>query len=138
MAKRISTKNADTKPSVAAKPAKPKIHLAIMDDHWLDPVQDDIIARYERFQRKKKELESYYPTFVDFAGQYKYLGLNYSEDEHGWWMREWAPAAKEMYIFGDFNNWNRYQYPLKRRDDGIWEIFLDDKTFAKTFVHGSL
>ena len=139
MAKRNNTKKAATMPSVASPAEKPKIHLAIMDDHWLDPVQDDIIARYERFQRKYKELDGYYAGgLVDFAGQYKYLGLNYSEDEHGWWMREWAPAAKEMYIFGDFNNWNRYQYPLKRRDDGIWEIFLDDKTFAKTFVHGSL
>ncbi len=139
MAKRNNTKKAATMPSVASPAEKPKIHLAIMDDHWLDPVQDDIIARYERFQSKYKELDGYYAGgLVDFAGQYKYLGLNYSEDEHGWWMREWAPAAKEMYIFGDFNNWNRYQYPLKRRDDGIWEIFLDDKTFAKTFVHGSL
>lgn len=139
MAKRNNTKKAATMPSVASPAEKPKIHLAIMDDHWLDPVQDDIIARYERFQRKYKELDGYYAGgLVDFAGQYKYLGLNYSEDEQGWWMREWAPAAKEMYIFGDFNNWNRYQYPLKRRDDGIWEIFLDDKTFAKTFVHGSL
>jgi len=139
MAKRNNTKKAATMPSVASPAEKPKIHLAIMDDHWLDPVQDDIIARYERFQSKYKELDGYYAGgLVDFAGQYKYLGLNYSEDEQGWWMREWAPAAKEMYIFGDFNNWNRYQYPLKRRDDGIWEIFLDDKTFAKTFVHGSL
>lgn len=139
MAKRNNTKKAATMPSVASPAEKPKIHLAIMDDHWLDPVQDDIIARYERFQRKYKELDGYYAGgLVDFAGQYKYLGLNYSEDEQGWWMREWAPAAKEMYIFGDFNNWNRYQYPLKRRDDGIWEIFLDDKAFAKTFVHGSL
>lgn len=139
MAKRNNTKKAATMPSVASPAEKPKIHLAIMDDHWLDPVQDDIIARYERFQSKYKELDGYYAGgLVDFAGQYKYLGLNYSEDEHGWWMREWAPAAKEMYIFGDFNNWTRYQYPLKRRDDGIWEIFLDDKTFAKTFVHGSL
>ena len=138
MAKKTNTKKAATTPSKAVNTAKPKIHLAIMDDHWLDPVQDDIIARYERFQYKLKELESYYPSIVDFAGQYNYLGLNYSEEEHGWWVREWAPAAKEMYIFGDFNNWTRYQYPLRHRDDGIWEIFLDDKTFGKTFVHGSL
>ncbi|MBR4324163.1 MAG: 1,4-alpha-glucan-branching enzyme, partial [Bacteroidales bacterium] len=120
-----------------------------MDDHWLDPVHDDIIARYMRFQNKLKELESYYPlTETDrknglsslerFASQDGFLGLNYSKKERGWWFREWAPAAKEMYIFGDFNNWTRYQYPLKKRDDGIWEIFLDDKTFGKTFVHGSL
>jgi hypothetical protein len=82
MAKRNNTKKAATMPSVASPAEKPKIHLAIMDDHWLDPVQDDIIARYERFQRKYKELDGYYAGgLVDFPGQYKYLGLNYSEDE---------------------------------------------------------
>jgi len=116
MAKRNNTKKAATMPSVASPAEKPKIHLAIMDDHWLDPVQDDIIARYERFQSKYKELDGYYAGgLVDFAGQYKYLGLNYSEDEQGWWMREWAPAAKEMYIFGDFNNWNRYHQTCSKK-----------------------
>ncbi|MBR4327033.1 MAG: 1,4-alpha-glucan-branching enzyme, partial [Bacteroidales bacterium] len=107
------------------------------------------MARYERFHRRLKELESYYPLTAQekkaklsplekLARQDQYLGLNYSKEEKGWWLREWAPAAKEMYVFGDFNGWTRYQYPLSHRDDGIWEIFLDDKTFGKTFVHGSL
>ena len=91
------------------------VHLAILDDHWLDPVKDDIIARYNRFQAKFKELESYYPTFVDFAGQYKYLGLNYSEEDKGWYLREWAPNAKEIFLFGDFNNWDRYKNPLVKK-----------------------
>jgi 1,4-alpha-glucan branching enzyme len=28
--------------------------------------------------------------------------------------REWAPAIKELSIFGDFNNWNRTQYQATR------------------------
>ncbi|MCQ2252112.1 MAG: alpha-amylase family glycosyl hydrolase [Bacteroidales bacterium] len=141
MAKRQCTKKTASKkaePVEKKEEEQPQIHLAIMDDPWLDPVKNDIINRYNRFQAKFKELESYYPTFIDFAGQYKYLGLNYSEEDKGWYLREWAPNAKEIFIFGDFNNWERYQYPLTKKDNGIWEIFLDDKTFGKTFVHGSL
>ncbi len=141
MAKKTNTKQTAETPVAQKKAQKAPepLHLAILDDHWLDPVKGDVEARYLRFQGKLKELESYYPGgLVEFAGQYNYLGLNYSKDDHGWWYREWAPAAKEMYIFGDFNKWERYQHPLKKRDDGIWEIFLDDKTFGKTFVHGSL
>ena len=132
-------KDKDNIKQAAKRAARKKTpHLAILDDHWLDPVQDDVIARYERFHTKLRELEGYAKTLKNFANQHTFLGLNYSKPEHGWWMREWAPAAKALYIFGDFNNWNRTQYPLKRRDDGIWEIFLDDETFGKTFVHGSL
>ncbi len=145
--KKTATPAAADKKAKKSKP-EPK-HLAILDDHWLDPVQDDVMARYERFHRRLKELESYYPLTAQekkaklsplekLARQDQYLGLNYSKEEKGWWLREWAPAAKEMYVFGDFNGWTRYQYPLSHRDDGIWEIFLDDKTFGKTFVHGSL
>ena len=145
--KKTATPAAADKKAKKSKP-EPK-HLAILDDHWLDPVQDDVMARYERFHRRLKELESYYPLTAQekkaklsplekLARQDQYLGLNYSKEEKGWWLREWAPAAKEMYVFGDFNGWTRYQYPLRHRDDGIWEIFLDDKTFGKTFVHGSL
>ncbi|MBQ2098200.1 MAG: alpha amylase C-terminal domain-containing protein [Bacteroidales bacterium] len=145
--KKTATPAAADKKAKKSKP-EPK-HLAILDDHWLDPVQDDVMARYERFHRRLKELESYYPLTAQekkaklsplekLARQDQYLGLNYSKEEKGWWLREWAPAAKEMYVFGDFNGWTRYQYPLSHRDDGIWEIFFDDKTFGKTFVHGSL
>ncbi len=130
-------KNKKTETSVVQTTQEP-VHLSIMDDHWLDPVKDDIIARYNRYLAKFKELESYYPTFVDFAGQYKYLGLNYSEEDKGWYLREWAPNAKEIFLFGDFNKWDRYKNPLVKKENGIWEIFLDDKTYSKTFVHGSL
>ncbi|MCQ2250225.1 MAG: alpha-amylase family glycosyl hydrolase [Bacteroidales bacterium] len=142
MAKRQCTRKTEASKSTAkaAKKAdeKPQIHLSLMDDPWLEPVKDAVLARYLRYQDKLKELESYYPTFIDFAGQYKYLGLNYSEEDHGWYLREWAPNARTIYMFGDFNNWNRSANPLTKKDNGIWEIFLDDATYADKLVHGSL
>ncbi|MCQ2975283.1 MAG: alpha-amylase family glycosyl hydrolase [Bacteroidales bacterium] len=134
-------KNLDTLNEKSSQPKKTKkteINLAILSDPWLTPVKEDIIARHQRYLNKFNELKSYYSTFIDFAGQYKYLGLNYNEEEKGWYYREWAPEAKQLYIFGDFNKWDRKKNPLTKKDNGIWEIFLDDKTYSKTFVHGSL
>ena len=52
---------------------------------------------------------------------------NYSYDDFrkGWWYREWAPAAYQLYLEGDFNNWNQTEYPMKRLENGIWELFLE-------------
>ncbi len=38
----------------------------------------------------------------------------------------WAPNAERVHVFGDFNDWNRDQYPLAPRPDGsgIWEGFV--------------
>ncbi len=35
----------------------------------------------------------------------------------------WAPRAKEVYLTGDFNNWNDTNLPLKKiGNSGLWNI----------------
>ena len=36
----------------------------------------------------------------------------------------WAPNAETVSVAGDFNSWDTRRHPLRRRDAGIWEIFL--------------
>jgi len=38
----------------------------------------------------------------------------------------WAPNAERIFVAGDFNEWNREQYPMTLRGDqsGIWECFI--------------
>jgi 1,4-alpha-glucan branching enzyme len=31
-----------------------------------------------------------------------------------------APKAKEVYLMGDFNNWDDKSHPMDRRPDGAW------------------
>src|SRR5262249_10750713 len=57
---------------------------------------------------------------------------------NGWWYREWAPAAYELFLTGDFNGWDRASHPLHRTDGGVWEIFLPDAEYRETFAHASL
>ncbi len=36
----------------------------------------------------------------------------------------WAPNAETVCVAGSFNQWDAYRHPMRRRDGGIWEIFL--------------
>ncbi|MDR7869670.1 MAG: 1,4-alpha-glucan branching protein GlgB [Tissierellaceae bacterium] len=39
----------------------------------------------------------------------------------------WAPRAKEVYLIGDFNNWNETSLPMKPiGNSGLWNICIDD------------
>jgi 1,4-alpha-glucan branching enzyme len=36
----------------------------------------------------------------------------------------WAPNAQTVSAIGDFNHWDRTQHPMRKRDGGVWEIFI--------------
>ena len=39
----------------------------------------------------------------------------------------WAPNAKELYLFGDFNEWHETSLPMhKVKDTGLWNICVKD------------
>ena len=51
------------------------------------------------------------------AKGYDYFGCR--EDSDGSFvMREWAPAAQEMWLMGDFNDWNQFSHPFKKLEFG--------------------
>jgi 1,4-alpha-glucan branching enzyme len=35
-----------------------------------------------------------------------------------------APEANEVYLAGDFNNWNTGIHPMKKNRDGVWKTSL--------------
>lgn len=41
------------------------------------------------------------------------------EDTHTTF-RVWAPHADEVYVIGDFNDWNEYSFPLEKEENGYW------------------
>lgn len=37
-----------------------------------------------------------------------------------------APAAKDVYVIGEFNDWKAYGYDMKKiSDGGIYELFIE-------------
>lgn len=107
-------------------------------DSWLKPVADEVQRRYERYRNCLKNIEDQYGSLKNFASTHEFLGFHYDRFRHGWWYREWAPAAHYLSLFGDFNGWNRYENPMEKTDNGVWEIFLPDSEYSKRLVHGSL
>lgn len=116
---------------------KKKIPGIVKIDPWLTPVIDDVNNRYQRFQDQLKRIEAEFGSLSAFADAYKYLGINYDKKAKGWFYREWAPAAHQLFLTGDFNDWNPGSHPLKKNLSGVWEIFLDYATYKDRFTHGS-
>ena len=56
---------------------------------------------------------------------YKYLGAHL---EGGYCIfRVWAPNAKEVYVTGSFNNWEKYSHKAHRITcGGIFECIIED------------
>ena len=66
---------------------------------------------------------------------YEYLGshLGTKKKKSGTHFRVYAPHAKQIFVMGDFNDWNETSLPLKRiENSNIWEIFVEkSKEFQK-------
>ena len=112
--------------------------LAIVEqDDWLKPVEGAMTERYAHFCRRLSGIERTAGSLVDYANGYLYFGFQYDPVRRGWWFREWLPGAIDVYLFGDFNGWQRTELPLRRGAGGVWSIFLPDESFAGRLVHGS-
>ena len=110
----------------------------VENDSWLEPVAQEVEARYQRYESKLKYIESQYGSLKSFASAHEFFGFTYDEFRKGWWYREWAPAAHYLSLFGDFNGWDRYANPLEREEDGVWSVFLPDSQYKNRLTHGSL
>ncbi len=58
---------------------------------------------------------------------YEYLGLHKTTHQGKACMvaRVWAPHAREVSLVGNFCNWDKAKYPLKKIDDAVWEGYTD-------------
>ena len=106
----------------------------IKNDPWLEPYAQAIEGRYDYALRKEAELTNNGKnTLSDFASGYLYFGMHKLSDS--WVIREWAPNATDIFIKGDFNDWQiSDDYKLKRIDNGVFE----GKFPLNAFKHGQL
>ena len=88
----------------------------------LAPFSGDIDLRMFLYRSTKARLLSEGQTLNDFANAHDYFGFHHVEG--GWVYREWAPSAYQLYLEGDFNDWNKTSHPLKAIGNGNWELFL--------------
>ena len=89
----------------------------------LQPFAGDIELRMNNYKNTKARLLPEGGRLYDFANAHEYFGIHHLNGS--WVYREWAPNAHQLYLTGDFNDWNQTEYPMKKLENGIWELVLE-------------
>ncbi|MGC4013953.1 MAG: alpha amylase C-terminal domain-containing protein [Luteolibacter sp.] len=106
--------------------------LLVQNDPWLNPYEEAIRRRLNRFRDTLKGIETQTGSLAAYATGHKFTGIHWQESSKSWVVREWAPKAKAVSLIGDFNRWNREANPLVQSTGGIWQLRLP----ADTLGHG--
>src|SRR5690242_4127803 len=111
----------------------------IAHDPWLEPYAGALRHRYAHYQTVLKRLEDGGGLLGPVSQGHHYFGFNRGENngQPGVWYREWAPAARVLFVTGDFNGWDRWNHPMQRDEFGVWSIFLPDDQYGHRLTHGS-
>jgi len=121
-----------------------KIPKIVENDSYLKAFTDVINKRSNNISTKERLLTGGKKSLKDFATGHLYYGLHKTSSE--WILREWAPNATEVYMVGDFSNWEvKKEFLLQKLEHGNWEIKLSHNQIGqgdlyKLFIkwnHGS-
>ena len=97
----------------------------IAHDEWLAPYEDAIRGRHEHAVWKINQLtQNGKKSLSDFATGHLYYGLH--KQGRGWVFREWAPNALDIYLIGDFSDWQEKEEFRCRHIPGTgdWELVI--------------
>ncbi|XP_049299916.1 1,4-alpha-glucan-branching enzyme [Anopheles funestus] len=90
-------------------------------DPYLKSHEQEIRRRNTEFRGWLKRLNELEGGLNEFTQGYKYYGLHIAQD-NSVVAREWAPGAKEVFLTGDFNNWQWLATPYEKQPFGKWEL----------------
>ncbi|KAH7850015.1 hypothetical protein Vadar_026561 [Vaccinium darrowii] len=105
-------------------------------DPSLEQFKDHFRYRLKRYVDQKKLIEKYEGSLEEFAQGYLKFGFNREED--GIVYREWAPAAQEAQVIGDFNGWNGSNHCMEKNEFGVWSIKIPNSSGNPAIPHNSL
>lgn len=102
-------------------PANPGIEKLLDLDGYLRLHETEIRRRNNELKNWIARFEQMEGGLEEFTQGYKYYGLHIGAD-NSVVAREWAPGAKQLYLTGDFNNWQWEATPYKQLPYGKWEL----------------
>ena len=95
----------------------------VQKDQYLMPYANTIVRRLRNAFEKEKSLVGKNGRLVDFANGHHFYGMH--KLEKNWVLREWAPNATNIYLLGEFNNWQPDEkFAFQHIGDGNWSIEL--------------
>ncbi|CBZ49936.1 hypothetical protein NCLIV_004200 [Neospora caninum Liverpool] len=101
----------------------------VQEDPRLQDVVDQLQLRFGHLRDVIERVTKKFGSLEAFANGYKVFGFQRVEAEQGrpggWSYREWLPHASEVYLFGDFNNWNRTSHRLQREPKDAFPFFFE-------------
>lgn len=95
----------------------------------LKDYENQILNSINHFEKTKERILRG-QSLESFANGHLFFGFHQEGDY--WVFREWAPAADEINIIGDFNHWNRSRHPLCNIGNGVWEIAIHESEIFHT------
>ena len=91
-------------------------------------IMEDFMKNMQKYEQLAiTELDAYLFGQGTHYEIYNKMGahVGVKDGKEGVYFAVWAPAAKEVYVIGEFNNWNAYGYDMKKiSDGGIYDLFI--------------
>ncbi|XP_043282623.1 1,4-alpha-glucan-branching enzyme isoform X2 [Venturia canescens] len=101
----------------------PEITNLLERDPYLEPYETEIRKRYALFKDYLEKIETGDGSLCKFSKAYNDFGIHINDDNSVRAL-EWAPGAEELFLTGDFNNWDRTKNSYKKLEFGKWELKL--------------
>ncbi|KAG6509597.1 hypothetical protein ZIOFF_027597 [Zingiber officinale] len=112
------------------------VQLGVFEiDPSLEKFKDHFSYRTKKYIETKSMIEKYEGSLEEFAQGYLKFGFNREQDSIVY--REWAPAAQEAQVIGDFNGWDGSNHKMERNEFGVWTITIPDSGGSPSIPHNS-
>ncbi len=93
----------------------------IEKDKYLEPFRKNIEEILSEYEIKENKILKKNKILSKSVNDYLYFGFHY--DENFAYFREWAPNATNIWLIGDFNNWQKDNfYKFSQLENGNWEL----------------
>ncbi|KAM7256311.1 hypothetical protein ACFE04_012052 [Oxalis oulophora] len=111
-------------------------NMAILQtDPDLESFKDHFKYRMKKYTDQKELFEKHEGGLAEFSKGYLKFGFNRQEGSIVY--REWAPAALEAQLVGDFNGWDGSNHKMEKDQFGVWSIKIPDSGGSPAIPHNS-
>ncbi|KAK9503231.1 hypothetical protein O3M35_011847 [Rhynocoris fuscipes] len=101
----------------------PELDRHLERDPYLKPFEREFRRRYAVLMDSLDKIENELGGIQKFVHSYRDFGIRVNID-NSIDCQEWAPGAAQLYLTGQFNNWDRTSYPFEKHDFGIWKLHI--------------